>query len=84
VIDRSAATQSWGSVQATTQNRIVAQATGASGLVIAGGQVISPAPAAAPESPSVADQLAKLADLKNQGVLTEAEFQAQKEKLLGT
>jgi hypothetical protein len=31
---------------------------------------------------SSADQLAKLADLKNQGALTDAEFEAQKAKLL--
>jgi hypothetical protein len=31
---------------------------------------------------SVTDDLAKLADLKSQGVLTDAEFQAQKAKLL--
>ena len=31
-----------------------------------------------------ADQLAKLNDLKNQGVLTDAEFQAQKAKLLAS
>ena len=29
------------------------------------------------------DQLAELADLKEKGVLTDAEFQAQKAKLLG-
>ena len=29
-----------------------------------------------------ASQLSKLADLKNQGVLTEAEFEAQKAKIL--
>jgi hypothetical protein len=33
-------------------------------------------------STSSADDLAKLADLKTQGVLTEAEFEAQKAKLL--
>lgn len=38
------------------------------------------APAAAG---SVADELAKLAKLKADGVLTEAEFEAQKKKLLG-
>jgi hypothetical protein len=32
---------------------------------------------------STADDLAKLADLKDKGVLTDAEFQAQKAKLLG-
>jgi hypothetical protein len=33
-------------------------------------------------SDTTADQLAKLADLKSQGVLTEAEFDAQKTKIL--
>jgi hypothetical protein len=33
-------------------------------------------------SSSAADQLAKLADLQKSGVLTDAEFQAQKDKLL--
>ena len=33
---------------------------------------------------STADQLHKLADLKNQGVLTDAEFDAQKAKILAT
>jgi hypothetical protein len=32
--------------------------------------------------PDVADQLSKLADLRDRGVLTEAEFEAQKAKLL--
>ena len=35
-------------------------------------------------SGGTADQLAKLNDLKNQGVLTDAEFEAQKAKLLTT
>ncbi|HEX3333520.1 MAG TPA: SHOCT domain-containing protein [Acidimicrobiales bacterium] len=33
---------------------------------------------------STADQLAKLADLKSQGVLTDAEFEAQKTKILAS
>lgn len=37
----------------------------------------------APQSSSVADELAKLAKLKVDGILTEEEFQAQKAKLLG-
>ncbi len=37
--------------------------------------------AAAPSGSSV-DDLAKLADLKSKGVLTDAEFEAQKAKLL--
>ena len=39
--------------------------------------------AVAPNSNSVADELTKLAKLKADGILTEAEFQAQKSKLLG-
>jgi hypothetical protein len=33
---------------------------------------------------STADQLSKLADLKSQGVITDAEFEAQKSKLLAS
>jgi hypothetical protein len=45
-----------------------------------------PAPAAAPAPPPVDPiaQLKELAELKQQGVLTDAEFAAQKAKLLGT
>jgi len=39
--------------------------------------------AAGTSGSSSADQLAKLADLKQQGVLTDSEFEAQKAKLLG-
>ena len=46
-------------------------------------QPIQPAPAAAPATDTVT-QLQKLADLKSQGVLTDAEFQAQKAKILGS
>ena len=43
-----------------------------------------PAPvAAAPEQDDVIEQLQKLAQLRDQGILTDAEFQAQKAKLLG-
>ncbi|WP_053202629.1 SHOCT domain-containing protein [Jiangella muralis] len=45
----------------------------------------APAPAPAPEAPaedSLADQLARLADLKAQGVLTDEEFAAAKARLL--
>ncbi len=47
----------------------------------------APAPAAAaPAAPQVdvVGQLQGLADLKNQGILTEAEFEAQKAKILAT
>ena len=41
----------------------------------------APAPAAAPQTDMV-EQLQKLATLKDQGILTQAEFDAQKAKLL--
>jgi hypothetical protein len=46
----------------------------------------SPAPAPAPAAPPVdlADQLRKLATLRDEGILSEEEFAAQKAKLLGT
>lgn len=50
-------------------------------------QQVVPAPRAAepqPAAPSMADQLNQLADLHNQGVLSDAEFAAAKAKLLGT
>jgi len=43
----------------------------------------APAPAASSESDTIS-QLKQLADLKDQGVLTEEEFAAQKAKVLGT
>ena len=42
-----------------------------------------PATPAASQRTDPLDQLAKLAELRKSGVLTEAEFQAQKAKLLG-
>ena len=38
--------------------------------------------AAAPQAFSVADELSKLASLRQQGILTEQEFQEQKQRLL--
>jgi phosphoglycolate phosphatase-like HAD superfamily hydrolase len=48
-------------------------------------QYAQPAPAPAPpapEAPDMVTQLKQLAELKDQGILTEAEFDAQKAKLL--
>jgi hypothetical protein len=56
------------------------------GMQVAAGMA-APAPApAAPASPpvDVADQLRKLAELRDQGILSEEEFAAQKAKLLGS
>jgi hypothetical protein len=59
------------------------------GTVIMGGQMIPQAgtpPFGAPAAPaeSVADQLTKLANLKDSGALTDAEFAEMKAKLLGS
>ena len=44
-----------------------------------------PAPAPPPPpAPDPIEQLTKLAELKNQGILTEAEFAAEKAKILGS
>lgn len=52
--------------------------------VVAAAEPVSPSsiPQAASAQLSIADELAKLAKLKDQGLLTDAEFQAQKKKLL--
>ena len=42
------------------------------------------APAVAAPAPDPIEQLTQLADLKERGLLTDAEFTAQKRKLLGT
>jgi glucan-binding YG repeat protein len=42
----------------------------------------APQPAAAAPAPDMIEQLKELAQLKDQGILTEAEFDAQKAKLL--
>ena len=46
----------------------------------------APPPAAAPAAPapSVPEQLEQLADLRDRGVLSPEEFEAQKAKILGT
>ena len=43
----------------------------------------APAPPSPPLAPSTVTELERLADLRAKGVLTEAEFQAQKAKILG-
>jgi hypothetical protein len=44
----------------------------------------APAPAAGGMSPEAMEQLKELAQLKDQGILTEEEFAAQKAKILGS
>jgi hypothetical protein len=47
-------------------------------------QPAAPVPAPAAAAPSMIDQLKELGELKEQGILTEEEFAAQKAKLLGS
>ncbi len=49
--------------------------------VLIGGQPVQSGAAAGPAA--TADALTKLADLRDRGALTDDEFQAQKDKLLG-
>jgi hypothetical protein len=44
----------------------------------------APAPAPAPSGADLISQLKDLAQLKEQGILTEAEFETQKARVLGT
>jgi len=94
-VDPTAPTESWGAVQATTQQHVVEQALASPGAsIFMGGRWIQGGPPAQPPGPaappttdqpaSLAGELEKLASLRDQGALTEAEFQAQKQKLLGT
>jgi hypothetical protein len=46
-------------------------------------QYAAPPPAAAPEAPDPIEQLKELAALKEQGILTDEEFAAEKAKILG-
>jgi membrane protease subunit (stomatin/prohibitin family) len=45
-------------------------------------EAAAPAPAAAPDSDDLINKLKELASLKDQGILTEAEFNDQKAKIL--
>jgi hypothetical protein len=46
-------------------------------------QYAPPPPPAAPAEPDYAEELAKLAQLKNQGIISEEEFEAKKKQILG-
>jgi hypothetical protein len=52
--------------------------------VMTGGQQVSGTPVAAATPTDPADEIAKLADLRDRGALTEAEFEAQKKRVLGS
>jgi Short C-terminal domain len=51
--------------------------------VAAQAQYAAPAPAAAPAAPDMASELQQLAQLHQQGILTDEEFAAKKAQILG-
>ncbi len=61
-----------------------AQGSGAAAFVVTDAGLAAVGPTSGRQQIDVADQLTKLAALRDSGVLTEAEFEAQKQKLLGT
>lgn len=80
----SVATRVVGSTHRRQQQRWAAQDAAAAGQAQAQAAPVQPTPAPAPTSaPStMLDQLAQLGQLRDAGVLTEAEFEAQKQRIL--
>ena len=70
--------------QAIAANRGEGYATGAQSTYQQAAPAPPPAPApAAPAAPDTISQLKQLAELRDQGILTDEEFAAQKAKILG-
>jgi hypothetical protein len=92
-VDPTVEPESFGQLQADTMNQVVRQSLRSGGAVFVGGQWVgsgapqatgaSPAPSG-PQPANLADELEKLVRLRDGGALTEAEFQARKQKLLGS
>jgi len=71
-----------GAVRHRQDQKYAAQDQAAYDQQVAAQQQAAPAPAA-PAEPDYAAELEQLAQLKNQGILTEDEFQAKKKQILG-
>jgi Short C-terminal domain len=69
-------------VGAHVANKNAAQAQAAQGAPVAEAPAAAPAAPAAPAEPDKIAQLTQLAALKDSGALTEAEFEAEKAKIL--
>lgn len=78
----SVATRVIGSTHRRQQQRWAAQ-DAAAGAVTPPSETPNVAPAPDGSGPSVLDQLAQLGELRAAGVLTDAEFDAQKARILG-
>lgn len=71
--------------QAIAASRGQGYAAGAQATYQQAAPAPAPAPApAAPEAPDMITQLKQLGELRDQGILTDEEFAAQKTKILGT
>ncbi len=89
-VDPTVDPESFGQLHADTMNQIINQGMRSAGTIFVGGQMIqggqrppsTPSPGTTPSSASVADELEKLSQLRDQGTITDAEFEAQKQKLL--
>ena len=71
-----------GAVRHRQDQKYAAQDQAAYDQQMAAQQAAAP-PAAAPAEPDYAAELEKLAQLKNQGILSEEEFEAKKKQILG-
>jgi nucleoside phosphorylase len=71
-----------GAVRHRQDQKYAAQDQAAYDQQTAAQQQATPAPAA-PAEPDYAAELEQLAQLKNQGIITEEEFQAKKKQILG-
>ncbi len=72
-----------GAVRHRQDQKYAAQDQAAYDQQVAAQQAAAPAAPAAPAEPDYAAELEQLAQLKNQGILTEDEFQAKKKQILG-
>lgn len=78
----SVATRVIGSTHRRQQQRWAAQDAAAASAAPQAAPVATPTPAPAPATSTVNEQLTQLAQLRDAGVLTEAEFETQKQKVL--
>ena len=72
-----------GAVRHRQDQKYAAQDQAAYDQQMAAQQQYAPPAPAAPAEPDYAAELEQLAQLKNQGILTEDEFQAKKKQILG-
>ena len=72
-----------GAVRHRQDQKYASQDQAAYDQQMAAQQAAAPAAPAAPAEPDYAAELEQLAQLKNQGILTEDEFQAKKKQILG-